>query len=91
MLIVGEMIRLARLALRVGGKTERPSGLNWPTAVRLEILKWGIFGSMFVFTITLIDAYADLLIAVSFSIWILVTWHFRPKVEDPETALRMRQ
>jgi len=82
-LILGELIRLGRLSLspQVSPKNSRhllvPGGANWAAAIRLEFLKWGIFVSMSVFTITLIDRHADVLIAASFLLWIFVEWHTR--------------
>jgi len=80
-LILGELIRLGRLLLshRVSPESSRHllvvGGANWTAAIRLEFLKWGIFVSMSVFTITLIDRHADVLIAASFLLWILVECH----------------
>jgi len=80
-LIVGEMIRLGRLALwqqlSPVASQRRLVEWNWPAAIRLEVLKWGIFISMIVFSITLVDRHADLLIAVSFLIWMLTVCRFR--------------
>ena len=82
-LILGELIRLGRLSLshQVSPKNSRHllvvGGANWAAAIRLEFLKWGIFVSMAVFTITLIDRHADVLIAASFLLWIFVEWHTR--------------
>ena len=82
-LILGELIRLGRLSLshQVSPENSRHllvvGGANWAAAIRLEFLKWGIFVSMSVFTITLIDRHADVMIAASFLLWILVDWHTR--------------
>ena len=82
-LILGELIRLGRLSLshqvspKNSGHLLVVGGANWTAAIRLEFLKWGIFVSMAVFTITLIDRHADVLIAASFLLWIFVEWHTR--------------
>jgi len=82
-LILGEFIRLGRLSLshQVSPKNSRcllvARGANWAAAIRLESLKWGIFVSMAVFTITLIDRLADVLIAASFLLWMFIQWHIR--------------
>jgi hypothetical protein len=85
-LIVGEMIRLGRLALRQlcspVVSQRRLVEWNWPAAMRLEVLKWGILISMIVFSITLVDRHADLLIAASFLIWMLTAWCFRHEEKE---------
>lgn len=82
-LILGELIRLGRLSLSYQVSPENSphlrvvGGANWAAAIRLEFLKWGIFVSMVVFTITLIDRHADVLIAATFLLWIFIDWRSR--------------
>ena len=90
-LILGELVRLGRLSLshQVSPKNSWHllvvGGAKWAAAIRLELLKWGIFVSMSVFSVTLIDRHADVLIGASFLLWIFVEWHTR------HTALSQNQ
>jgi len=87
-LILGELTRLVRLSLshQISPENSRDllivRGANWASAIRMESLKWGIFVSMALFTITLIDRHADFLIAASFLVWIFVEWHTRHAVRS---------
>ncbi len=46
--------------------------LEWGKAFRREALKWGVFLSMIVFTLTLKDRIAEVLIGASVVLWILL-------------------
>lgn len=85
-LIFGETVRLLRLwlaqddrqALLSGNSTSETVAavmqLSFSEAVRREAFKWALFISMIVFTVTLRDRYADILIFASILISILVNW-----------------
>jgi len=47
---------------------------DWKKAVRQESGKWGIFLSMIVFSILLIDRVADYLVLASFILWLLLNF-----------------
>jgi hypothetical protein len=51
--------------------TRRPQ-LEWGKAFRREALKWGVFLTMIVFTLTLKDRVAEVLIGASVVLWILL-------------------
>lgn len=83
-LILGEGVRVLRLGLvqeevRTSG-TARPEVAlgrvphSFAEAARMEALKWAIFVTMIVFTITLRDRYADVLIGLSILISALLNW-----------------
>lgn len=65
----GEAIRLLRLALRKDEIAPREP-VAWPQAFRLESVKWGLFLTMIVFTITLIDRVAEVLAGASVLLWL---------------------
>jgi hypothetical protein len=48
--------------------------LSFAEAARREALKWALFFTMIVFTITLWDRYADILVSASILISILLNW-----------------
>lgn len=73
--VAGESLRILRLALR---EREQPRG--WPSpempqrrgAFRREAAKWGLFLTMIVFSITLIDRVANILAAASVLTWAIL-------------------
>ncbi len=79
LLVVGEGIRLFRLQ---DGQTVRgPSSESepakrpppqWARAFRQEALKWGLFLTMIVFTLTLKDRVAEVLIALTILLWVIL-------------------
>jgi hypothetical protein len=85
LLVAGEAIRLIRLirrdernvqvlessSTRVTGHPDR-TGTPWARAIRIEAGKWGLFLTMIVFTITLIDRLAEYLAGASVLLWVLV-------------------
>ena len=77
-LLAAESIRLARLAL---AQREQPPLQNdrepWKTAIRRESVKWGIFATMIVFSVCLIDRVADYGILASLLAWAVLA-HFLP-------------
>jgi len=50
----------------------RESNPAWGTAFRKEAVKWGLLVSMIVFSITLVDRQADILVAASFLVGLLL-------------------
>jgi hypothetical protein len=87
--IAGESLRILRLALR---KSEEPGGRpslelpRWPRAFRREAAKWGIFITMIVFSITLIDRVADILASVSVLTWVILNLPSYCKSRTPVSA-----
>ena len=90
-LVAGEAVRLFRLWLardEIPNRQATPSGSTTPSetltrtqlsfaqAARRETLKWALFITMIVFTITLRDRYADILICASILASILLNWRF---------------
>ena len=81
-LLAGEAVRIVRLALRDRGDllwpassrqvVSRRPATGWTSAFRAEAIKWGIFLTMIVFTITLKDRIAEVLIGVSVLTWTLL-------------------
>jgi|SRR5271154_5641796 len=76
-LIAGEAIRLLRLSRRdivlvtagqTGGLMQK-SKPAWGQAFRGEAIKWGLFLTMIVFTFTLKDRVAEVLIGVTILLW----------------------
>lgn len=73
-LTIGEGIRIFRL-LRRGTESTELEGLRiseWGIALRRESIKWGLFLTMIVFTITLRDRIAEIQIGVSIVFWALL-------------------
>lgn len=68
-LVAGEAIRLLRLARRPGlplpVSFANREALPWSRAIRAEAVKWGLFLTMIVFTMTLKDRIAEILAGVS--------------------------
>ena len=73
-LVIGEGIRLFRLLLRSAesGELEGLARPEWSKALRREAIKWGLFVTMIVFTLTLRDRTAEILIGVSVVPWVLL-------------------
>jgi len=70
LLVAGESIRVTRLGLLVrkghDAKLEQPiPGSRWGRALRLQAVKWGVFLTMIVFAVTLVDRFADFGIVAS--------------------------
>jgi len=65
LLIAGESIRIARLALALNqlpspdGEADRRQERRWARALRTESVKWGIFATMILFSVCLVDRVAD--------------------------------
>jgi hypothetical protein len=53
--------------------TVRAPRAEWSTALRREAIKWGLFVAMVVFTTTLRDRIAEILICATIVIWVLLT------------------
>ena len=90
-LVAGEAVRLFRLWLVRDEVPNRPATssrsttpsetllktqLSFAEAARRETLKWALFITMIVFTITLRDRYSDILICASILASILLNWRF---------------
>ncbi len=75
-LIAGESLRIFRLIRREQDQSHPPPVIGWGRAFRKEAVKWAIFLSMIAFVITLKDRVADLLIASSFLIGLLLNAPF---------------
>jgi len=90
-LVAGEAVRLFRLWLardEIPNRQATPPGSTTPSetltrtqlsfleAARRETLKWALCITMIVFTITLRDRYADILICASILASILLNWRF---------------
>lgn len=73
-LFAAESFRIARLAL---AEREQPrlhaNHDGWTTAIRRESVKWGIFATMIVFSVCLIDRVADYGILVSLLAWAVLS------------------
>ena len=79
-LIAGEALLVFRLMRR----TETPENAvrpalpahnlvpNWKKALRQESVKWGIFVTMIIFAIVLVDRIADYLVLASFLLWLFL-------------------
>jgi hypothetical protein len=71
-LVSGDALRIFRLIRRESDPANRsslpvaPRKLRWSAAVRKEAIKWGILISVIVFSITLVDRQADILVGLSF-------------------------
>jgi hypothetical protein len=83
LLIAGESLRLLRLALRNRNEfqtaTSKPAAPqstppppDWPRALRIQAAKWGIFVTMILFSVLLIDRVAETMAAASVLIWMLL-------------------
>jgi len=73
-LVIGEGIRIFRLVRR-GVESAALEGLQlpqWKSALRRESIKWGLFVTMIVFTITLRDRIAEILIGASVMLWVFL-------------------
>lgn len=58
--------------------------VNWRSALRREISKWGLAVTMIIFTVTLRDRVAEILAGASFLLWAALNW---PElVRDPRNA-----
>ncbi|HZD47241.1 MAG TPA: hypothetical protein VE178_00730 [Silvibacterium sp.] len=71
-LVAGESLRLLRLIRRDNDQTPPQLASTWGRAFRKEVVKWGILISMIAFVITLRDRVADVLVASSFLIGLLL-------------------
>jgi len=91
MLIAGEAIRLYRLERGAVASEDTASrslldsaavalkpGRSWAAGFRREAVKWGLFLTMIVFTLTLRDRVAEVLIAATVLTWGLLNLRFRP-------------
>jgi hypothetical protein len=95
LLISGESIRLLRLVRRykLAMNANRPApltamqhvvpGPQWGPAFRTQAVKWGLFLTMTVFSITLVDRQADILIAASVLVAVLLNLPARFKTRAP--------
>jgi hypothetical protein len=78
LLIALESIRLYRLARFDDTGSQRPLtphpilGRAWGSAIQQEAAKWGMFITMIVFTINLIDRVAEVLAGASVLVWAIV-------------------
>jgi hypothetical protein len=83
LLVAGEGLRLLRLARRdriefrsasLKSASEELISLppQWPRAFRLQAAKWGIFITMILFSIMLIDRLAETMAVASVTIWMLM-------------------
>jgi len=72
----GDDIALARArqATPVAAVSTHELKPEWANAFRLEAIKWGLFFTMIVFTLTLKDRVAEALIGVTILIWILLNF-----------------
>jgi hypothetical protein len=80
-LAIGEGIRLFRLshgngAPILGEPADDCTSLSWTNAIRQETLKWGLFLSMIVFTVTLRDRIGEVLIAATVLLSVLLNFFF---------------
>jgi hypothetical protein len=72
LLIVGESIRIIRMALSEKVHAQLSEGRSkepWGEAVQRESVKWGIFLTMIFFTVSLVDRVADYGILASILAW----------------------
>jgi hypothetical protein len=73
-LVAGEAVLVLRLALLERSFDAMPGSADLPAwslsnALRAESAKWGIFVTMIVFTLLLIDRVADVLVLASLAVW----------------------
>jgi hypothetical protein len=68
-LVAGEAVRLLRLAMQPD-VLERVDAAAWPEALQREAVKWGLFFTMIVFTVTLVDRVAEVLAGMTVVIWV---------------------
>jgi len=79
-LVAGEALLVFRLIRRTYARENAvcPSlpaqnlAPHWKNALRQESVKWGIFVTMIIFTIVLVDRVADYLVLVSFFLWLFL-------------------
>jgi hypothetical protein len=79
LLVSGESIRIVRLAIGAqelpppdAGESGRSREHRWTRAIRRESVKWGIFATMIVFSVCLVDRVADYGILASLFAWALL-------------------
>jgi hypothetical protein len=73
LLVAGETIRILRLSRSKDQPPERQNLVpEWSRAFREQAAKWGIFISMIVFSITLRDRVAEILVSASVLVWALL-------------------
>jgi len=90
LLILGESIRIMRLALdreQVPPLPERQ--VRWSPAFLRESVKWGIFATMIAFSVSLVDRVADYGILASLLTWALLsisTRWIRPALATPGSS-----
>lgn len=70
-LIAGQTIRVLRLSGEQIPKA-KPDRSGWSAAMRSEAAKWGLLLTMIIFTITLVDRYADVGAGASYALWALL-------------------
>jgi hypothetical protein len=75
-LVAGESLRIFRLIRRENGQSPHLPASTWGRAFRKEAIKWGILVSMIAFVITLKDRVADVLVASSFLVGLLINLPF---------------
>ena len=68
-LMAGEAVRLLRLVMQPD-VLERVDAAAWPEALRREAVKWGLFFTMIVLTVTLVDRVAEILAGATVVIWV---------------------
>jgi hypothetical protein len=73
LLVAGESVRVMRLGLVRKGHDARPEqpiqASRWGRALRRQTVKWGIFLTMIIFAVTLVDRFADYGIVASIFLW----------------------
>jgi Mg2+/citrate symporter len=75
LLTTGEAVRVLRLELAGAERNrQRADTARWRLAVRRQAAKWGVFLTMIVFTVTLIDRVANYGILTSAAVWIVLNW-----------------
>jgi hypothetical protein len=79
-LVAGESLRIFRLIRRENNQPPLQPACTWPRAFRKEAVKWGILLSMIAFAIALKDRVADVLVALSFLIGLLLNLPFLSKL-----------
>jgi hypothetical protein len=92
-LVTGEGLRIFRLLLRgvePSVKESLPTP-EWRGSLRRESIKWGLFITMIVFTITLRDRVAEILIGTSILFWILLNLRLSAACADLRMCLVNRR
>ena len=79
-LVAGESLRIFRLIQREHSQPPLQPASTWGRAFRKEAVKWGILLSMIAFLITLKDRVADVLVALTFLIGLLLNLPFLSKL-----------